>query len=276
MPTELRCTTLSRRSSISNPTLGRSRVVRLGMGAVVAFALAIGTGCVPYVKHQEAVKELDRANEINDSLKLALANWQKKVAMTGADGRIAKAQYDALQTKYDALERDRQALLDTYNALKEKIQGMSPGVPMPSGSGFAEEDRTATGLDLSERGNLIIEGLSFDPGKQTLKAGPKRELDQLAALIQSKYPNTWIHLDGHTDNTPIKSSAKVNADNWDLSVKRAHAVYQYLVSKGCNPEQFQLHGYGYTIPADGVVDVNSAEGRAKNRRVEVRLGAPRQ
>lgn len=243
-----------------------------GWAALLVVSATLATGCVPYVQHKEAVQELDRANEINASLKLALAKYQARIAEEGAQGAITGSRFEALLEKYNRTLADRDALLETYEELKRQMQGMQAGVPLPSGDGFGKEDGGRTGLDRTSVGNLVIEGLSFEPGKHTLKPGPKKELDALAALIQEKYSDRVIHLDGHSDNQPIRNSAKINADNWDLSLKRAHTVFTYLVSKGCSQDNFQLHAYGYTVPADGVVDVDSSEGRARNRRVEVRLG----
>ena len=68
-----------------------------------------------------------------------------------------------------------------------------------------------------------------------------------------------LSIEGHTDNTGK------SADNLTLSENRARAVYDKLIEMGCNKNQISTKGYGMNKP----IDTNeTAEGRAKNRRVE--------
>jgi outer membrane protein OmpA-like peptidoglycan-associated protein len=69
-------------------------------------------------------------------------------------------------------------------------------------------------------------------------------------------------IEGHTDNTG--SSQK----NEKLSLARARAVYDYLVKKGIEASRLNFQGFGDARP---VADNGTAGGRAKNRRVEMRL-----
>ena len=95
-------------------------------------------------------------------------------------------------------------------------------------------------------------------------------IDQLIGLIQREYPNHYVFVDGHTDNTPITKSVKVNKDNWDLGAKRAHAVFAYMSEKGLTESKMVLTSRGPAQPVSNV-DMNSKQGRAKCRRVEIRL-----
>jgi len=70
-----------------------------------------------------------------------------------------------------------------------------------------------------------------------------------------------VELNGHTDNV---GTAEYNLE---LSTKRADAVAQYLVGKGVDSSRIKVTGYGMTMP---VADNSSGEGRAKNRRVEIK------
>ena len=71
-----------------------------------------------------------------------------------------------------------------------------------------------------------------------------------------------VTIDGHTDNT---GSDKVNIP---LSVRRAEACKKYLVSKGISAERMTTAGFGSTQP---VADNKTAEGRQKNRRIEIKI-----
>ena len=71
-----------------------------------------------------------------------------------------------------------------------------------------------------------------------------------------------VTIDGHTDNI---GSDKVNNP---LSVRRAEACKKYLVNKGINADRMTTAGFGSTQP---VADNKTAEGRQKNRRIEIKI-----
>ncbi|MFH5187526.1 flagellar motor protein MotB [Paenibacillus sp. TAB 01] len=104
----------------------------------------------------------------------------------------------------------------------------------------------------------------FDLGKADLKKDAYPILDQLASLIPTL--NTTISIEGHTDNLPL-ATGSIYRDNWGLSNERSLSVLRYFINKeGLDPKKFISTGYADTRP---VADNNSAENRAKNRRVEI-------
>jgi OmpA-OmpF porin, OOP family len=80
-----------------------------------------------------------------------------------------------------------------------------------------------------------------------------------AVLILKKNPDLNVEIDGHTDNTGTA------AYNMTLSVKRAEAIKDHLVTRGIDPSRLTTKGFGFTKPA---ASNKTKEGRAKNRRVE--------
>ncbi len=111
-------------------------------------------------------------------------------------------------------------------------------------------------IKIGER--IILEGVNFETGKTTLLPGAKTILDQVASSL-SAYPMAEVAIHGHTDNV---GGAKYNMK---LSQGRAEAVKAYLVSKGIPAPRISTKGFGFSKP---VGDNASAEGRAKNRRIE--------
>ncbi|OGI43160.1 MAG: hypothetical protein A2150_03815 [Candidatus Muproteobacteria bacterium RBG_16_64_11] len=103
----------------------------------------------------------------------------------------------------------------------------------------------------------------FDFDKSNLKAGDKKELDAAAAKIKPMKIES-ITVTGHTDNVGT------DAYNQKLSERRAEAVKKYLVGKGVNAGQIQTQGKGESQP---VADNKTADGRAKNRRVDIEFKA---
>jgi OmpA-OmpF porin, OOP family len=106
----------------------------------------------------------------------------------------------------------------------------------------------------------------FDFDKAILKPEGKAKLDDLVAKLKGINLEVIIAI-GHTD------SIGTAAYNQKLSVRRAEAVKAYLVSKGIEPNRIYTEGKGKTQP---IADNRTAEGRAKNRRVEIEVVGTRQ
>lgn len=124
------------------------------------------------------------------------------------------------------------------------------------------EDIKAISYDQMKQDKVAVRlnNLFFDTNKSILLPYSIPELKRAAHIIQ-KY-QLRIEISGHTDN--------VGEDdfNMDLSLRRAQAVKDFLVNEGCNAALFEVKGYGETKPAQ---TNETVEGRAKNRRVELRF-----
>jgi OmpA-OmpF porin, OOP family len=106
--------------------------------------------------------------------------------------------------------------------------------------------------------NRIIE---FESGKATLTESGKEILDQMAAALM-KLKGVRVEVIGHTDN------AGSRAGNLSLSQARAEAVKAYVAGRGINGEQIAVSGEGPDRP---VADNRTADGRARNRRIEFKV-----
>ncbi len=104
----------------------------------------------------------------------------------------------------------------------------------------------------------------FASGSSELTSAPKDLLAKMAGMF-SKFPYE-ISVQGHTDNIPIRSSRFPS--NWELSAARAVSVARYFQSLGVPAKDLAATGYGEYRP---LASNDSAEGRRKNRRVEVFL-----
>jgi outer membrane protein OmpA-like peptidoglycan-associated protein len=107
---------------------------------------------------------------------------------------------------------------------------------------------------------LVLEGVTFETGKAALTPASSSALDRVAAGLQ-EYQNLTIEIGGHTDPTGTRAA------NVRLSKARADAVKAYLVSKGIAASRMTTKGYGPDAP---IADNKTAQGRAKNRRVELK------
>ncbi|MDX1272174.1 OmpA family protein [Bizionia paragorgiae] len=104
-------------------------------------------------------------------------------------------------------------------------------------------------------------GVYFATEKYNINAASQATLDKLANVFK-EYPDTNILVVGHTD------SAGAEAYNMTLSKNRAYAVTNYLTGKGLSSGRFTTNWYGENQPTH---DNSTAEGRAKNRRVNVAI-----
>jgi outer membrane protein OmpA-like peptidoglycan-associated protein len=108
---------------------------------------------------------------------------------------------------------------------------------------------------------VVLKNIFFDINKYELKPESQVELDKLVQLMKDN-PTLAIQISGHTDNVGKP------ADNLPLSTNRAKAVVTYLISKGIEEKRLSFKGYGDTQP---IADNKSENGRAQNRRTEVRV-----
>lgn len=109
-------------------------------------------------------------------------------------------------------------------------------------------------------------GILFDSGKDELRPEVLGILDSIS-LILLDYDGYVIEVVGHTDNVPIHSARF--PDNTMLSMCRAYSVYKYFVDEcGVDPVYMKSSGRGENVP---IADNSTAEGRAQNRRVEIKI-----
>ena len=108
---------------------------------------------------------------------------------------------------------------------------------------------------------FTLNNVYFDVDKATIKPESYKQLDELVELMKLK-KGMEIEIAGHTDNTGSKEH------NLKLSQARAEAVKNYLVKKGISAKRIVAKGYGDSEP---IATNDTPEGRAKNRRIEVRI-----
>ena len=123
----------------------------------------------------------------------------------------------------------------------------------------AEVKKTENGLLVQLKNDIL-----FDTGSDALKAEGVVELNKVGDII-AKYADDRVQIAGHTDSV---GDAK---HNQALSERRAASVKTVLVSRGVREQQISAVGFGETKP---VADNHTAEGRAKNRRVELHIDVP--
>jgi outer membrane protein OmpA-like peptidoglycan-associated protein len=107
-------------------------------------------------------------------------------------------------------------------------------------------------------------GILFDTGNSNLKTDAKTALDSFAQVL-TKYPETKLTIEGHTDNTGTKILNK------QLSEQRAISVRNQLVFDSVDGNRMSTYGFADDQP---VASNATPEGRAQNRRVEIKIVHP--
>ena len=192
-----------------------------------------------------------------------------KIRFDEQDLRAAQA----LKSTVDPLEAEMREKLKQQQAEQERLAGQIQETQALAQTAREEAAKAQSTADLA---NNRINGLDdFDPIKTVTvyfttgssKLGPKAkaEIDNAAAWVKTQDTKGWVMaVIGYADSTGTSQR------NIDLSERRANAVIYYIISKYKMPlhRLVQPFGYGQLEP---VAENKTAEGRAKNRRVEIRL-----
>ena len=108
---------------------------------------------------------------------------------------------------------------------------------------------------------IELPGVNFETNSDRLLPGAEQVLNDAAATLR-KYPDLVVEVAGHTD------SVGAAGYNQGLSERRALTVRDYLINAGAAQANLSARGYGEAEP---VADNGTSEGRAQNRRVELRI-----
>lgn len=221
-------------------------------------------------ENYEQLKKSYDALEANSSSALAenskrnrelLAQLEtKEKALAAEKARLEKLEKDlaARSKRVDELEGMIAAKDAKMNALKNAI---SKALVNFEGKGLTVEQRNGK-VYVSMENKLL-----FNSGSWAVGAEGKKAVQQLASVL-AQNPDIAVLIEGHTDNVPYNGSGQLT-DNWDLSTKRATSIVQLLKENpNIDPQNLTAAGRGEFAP---VASNETAEGKAKNRRIEVIL-----
>lgn len=111
----------------------------------------------------------------------------------------------------------------------------------------------------------IPDAILFDSARAVLRESASPVLIRLATTLQES-GNALVAVEGHTDDRPVQNGEF--RSNWELAAARAYAVTRFLIDQGIAAERLRAVSYADTRPA---ADNGTPEGRAANRRVELRI-----
>jgi outer membrane protein OmpA-like peptidoglycan-associated protein len=210
------------------------------------------------LSHVALQKSLDSTNQKNIAAQKQLSSVKDSlIDLWVSDAQWAKSLNAALneeQSRLQRLSKDQQKALAEKDSLlaAQKAEAAKKLDALNSKTISVFKDARGTILSMSD--------ILFETGKADLKPELRENLSAIAAILQSLLTESNIVIEGHTDNVGQA------AFNQKLSEGRALAVLNYLVERGVDNKRLQSIGYGLTKP---IADNATAEGKAKNRRVEL-------
>lgn len=228
-----------------------------------------------------------------------------------SDYNALKSTYDNLTASYDALEKNsseaiaeniqknrellaqleaKEQALATENArlktLEKDLKNRSEQVAelenliaakdaamtaLKNAISKALTDFEGKGLTIEQRNGKVYVSMEnkllFKSGSWAVGSQGRQAVQQLGKVLGDN-PDIAVLIEGHTDNVPYKGNAQLSG-NWDLSTKRATAIVNILRENAAiNPENLTAAGRGEFAP---IATNDTADGKAKNRRIEVIL-----
>lgn len=183
------------------------------------------------------------------------------LAQSGEDSDAEEDAIGEMEEK-ELLDAAEEAQMEASQELAEKIQeALEEG----------EIDQEVSLNYTSQFVQLTIQGsILFDSGKVDIKADAIPVIDKVGTILET-YAGGTIEIEGHTDNVPMTSGGKYS-NNDELSSGRALSVFNYLVENtNLDPVKLVHTGRGEYDP---IADNSTDEGRARNRRVEIKIYNP--
>jgi len=213
--------------------------------------------------------ELERGNKDN-----VIERLSQEQTVHGEEVRQLREELALIQKEMESrTSRERTAAADTPEA---PAKGPDPGEGQSYGNAVVRTDEeplppryaVVTGAESTGKVVAILGGGFFPSGQET----PTNELPPALQSILPEIvvsPNSMIVVEGHADSTPTKPGPEGRfADNRALSLRRAENIARLLEEEGVDPARISIAGFGDTKP---LAPNTTPDGRAENRRVEIRL-----
>jgi OOP family OmpA-OmpF porin len=146
---------------------------------------------------------------------------------------------------------------------RDKCPGTPKGVQVDANGCPPAPEPVVEEVVVVKEETIVIRDVHFQFDSAKLTAADKTKLETIATRLKQEAPSAQLSVTGHTD------SVGSDAYNQKLSDKRAHSVVEYLIEEGVPRASFvSVQGAGESQP---VADNKTADGRAMNRRTEIKI-----
>lgn len=158
-------------------------------------------------------------------------------------------------------ERTASGQVDQVEHIRRMSESIRRALEPLTRSGQVNISEGAHGITVEINASLL-----FAPGESALQIGAQSPLRAIAEVFAGgDFP---VVIEGHTDSSPISTSRFPS--NWELSSVRASSIVRVFAEAGIDPTRLSAVGYADQRP---IADNLTEEGRARNRRVTIRLDA---
>lgn len=236
------------------------------------FVMLFAMSSIDQAKFDEVVKSLQSTFSIFDG---GGSSFTDGVLISSGVSQLVELNdfYEAAGQNQDAMnqqiaesqeqyeEQKQQQMLEASEQMSEEIEAQLKANGLTNGEVDIQIEAQYVMLTLN--GSLL-----FDSGSASIRQSSYDFISKIGDILV-KYDKYDIQIIGHTDTVPQSSSNLKYSDNMELSQGRAYAVYTYLKdNKGMDVATMGCMGRGEASP---IASNDTAEGRAQNRRVEIKI-----
>jgi len=264
------------------------RVAAVGLVALVGVVAFLSVGCVSQEKYDAVLlrnREQDKLLQDKDSQMATLTERVNALTASRTDAQRLLAEKDdhlaTVMKERDAVKSAFDQLLANYNRLVERPSMVSgTGIPAEVTAQIQQLHEQYPGVfDFDQAsGRLRFNAdITFDSGSNAVKPDARAAITKLGGILSAEVAmDIQVEVVGHTDTDKVRKPATIEllkqlgkaASNQGLSEARAEAVADILKAAKVDAGRIVTKGVGESQP---IADNKSAEGKAKNRRVEIYL-----
>jgi chemotaxis protein MotB len=243
---------------------------------LAGIALSLATGCVTRGTYQEdvgrletankqlekRVENLTRANSSLDAERIALADELEDLHQSRSTLERDVAKLQETKDLLTAHLREREAQVDELSKVSSTYEALVEDLESDLTAGRIQIEQLRDGIRLN-----LPQDVLFPSGSAKLQATGQVVIRKVAERL--KTVGHRVEVQGHSDNVPVSGRLATRyGSNWELAGARASQVVRLFESEGGAPSRMIPISFGEHAPVD---DNTSPEGRARNRRIEIRL-----
>jgi chemotaxis protein MotB len=240
-----------------------------------AFGL-VAAGCVTRGRYDEVVggleqknsrlearvHDLELSNQSLDEERVKLIDEMEDLRETRASLSQDVEQLSKTRDLLTEHLRKRESEVAELSQLKGTYSGLVTDLEAEVAAGQIQIEQLRDGIRLN-----LPEDILFASGSAALDPRGEKVLRKVASKLREN--NHRIEVRGHTDNVPLAGALAARfGTNWELAAARAARVVRLFQEEKIAPERLSVVSYGEYAP---VASNDDAEGRARNRRIEIRL-----
>jgi chemotaxis protein MotB len=208
---------------------------------------------------QESYKALEKNS--NDALQSNMSKNRDLLSQLDAKGKALAIEQERLNKSAQRLQELESLIAAKEATMKKLKETLSNALNSFEGKGLTVEQKNGK-VYVSMENKLL-----FNSGSWAVGSEGKKAVVELGKVLGDN-PDISVLIEGHTDDDRFSASGPI-ADNWDLSTKRATAIVAILSeNKNINKQSLTAAGRGEFSP---LASNATAEGKAKNRRIEIIL-----